>query len=40
METTIQGSAVRKLEKDTSEELLGNPQVLLPAAEEGENFWL
>lgn len=36
-ETTKQGIAARKLEKDTSEELLGIPQVFLPAAEEGEN---
>lgn len=40
IETTIQGIAVRKLEKDTSEELLGVPQVFLPAVEEGENCQL
>lgn len=37
IKTTIQGIAVRKLEKDTSEQLLGIPQFFLPAAEEGEN---
>lgn len=38
-ETTVQGITMRKLEKDTSEEFLGIPQVF-PAAEEGENCQL
>lgn len=38
-ETTVQGITIRKLEKDTSEELLGIPKVF-PAAEKGENCQL